>query len=113
VQILPNGERFFQKNNVAYQEFDVGKDLEKRKEMIEKSGQMGVPVIMVGDEMVVGFNKPRLESLLNISCALKAIIPPNRIEISPLNSRPILNPKTRNRYSSLKLLPTLHWIAHN
>lgn len=60
-------KEFFQKNNVSYQEFDVGKDLEKRREMIEKSGQMGVPVIMVGDDMIVGFNKPKLEGLLNIS----------------------------------------------
>lgn len=59
-------KEFFQKNNVEYQEFNVGKDLEKRKEMIEKSGQMGVPVIMVGDDMIVGFNKPKLEDLLNI-----------------------------------------------
>lgn len=60
-------KEFFQKNNVEFQEFDVGKDLDKRKEMIEKSGQMGVPVIMVGDNMIVGFNKPKLEELLNIA----------------------------------------------
>lgn len=60
-------KEFFQKNNVAFQEFDVGHDLAKRQEMIEKSGQMGVPVITVGDDMVVGFNKPRLEQLLNIA----------------------------------------------
>ncbi|OGZ07055.1 MAG: NrdH-redoxin [Candidatus Lloydbacteria bacterium RIFCSPHIGHO2_02_FULL_54_17] len=59
-------KEFFQKNNVEFQEFDVGTDLEKRKEMIDKSGQMGVPVIMVGEDMIVGFNKPKLEGLLNI-----------------------------------------------
>ncbi len=58
---------FFQKNNVEYQEFDVGTDLAKRQEMIEKSGQMGVPVITVGGDMIVGFNKPRLEELLGLS----------------------------------------------
>lgn len=58
---------FFTKNNVAYQEFDVGHDLAKRQEMIEKSGQMGVPVITVGSDMVVGFNKPRLTELLGIT----------------------------------------------
>ncbi|OGZ10506.1 MAG: NrdH-redoxin [Candidatus Lloydbacteria bacterium RIFCSPHIGHO2_02_FULL_50_13] len=60
-------KEFFQKNNVEFQEFDVGKDLERRKEMIEKSGQMGVPVIMVGEDMIIGFNKPKLEQLLNIT----------------------------------------------
>lgn len=59
-------KEFFQKNNVEFQEFDVGKDLVKRQEMIEKSGQMGVPVISVGSDMVVGFNKARLAELLNI-----------------------------------------------
>ncbi len=59
-------KEFFQKNNVEFQEFDVGKDLAKRQEMIEKSGQMGVPVISVGSDMVVGFNKARLSELLNI-----------------------------------------------
>ena len=60
-------KEYFQKNNVEYQEFDVGTDLAKRQEMIEKSGQMGVPVITVGSDMIVGFNKPRLQELLGLS----------------------------------------------
>lgn len=60
-------KEYFQKNNVEYQEFDVGRDLAKRQEMIEKSGQMGVPVITVGDDMIVGFNKPRLQEMLGLS----------------------------------------------
>ncbi len=60
-------KEFFQKNNVEFQEFDVGKDLAKRQEMIEKSGQMGVPVIDVEGELIVGFNKPKLQELLNIA----------------------------------------------
>lgn len=57
---------FFVANNVQYAEHNVGTDLEKRKEMIEKSGQMGVPVIFVGDDMVVGFDKARLSELLGL-----------------------------------------------
>jgi len=60
-------KEFFAENNVNYTEYNVGTDLEKRKEMIEKSGQMGVPVIFVGDDMTVGFDKPRLSSLLGIA----------------------------------------------
>lgn len=60
-------KEYFQKNNVEYQEFDVGTDLAKRQEMIEKSGQMGVPVITVGSDMIVGFNKARLQELLGLS----------------------------------------------
>lgn len=59
-------KEFFQKNNVEFQEFDVGKDLAKRQEMIEKSGQMGVPVIIIDNEIIVGFNKSKLQELLGI-----------------------------------------------
>ena len=39
-------------------------DRDKAKEMIQKSGQMGVPVIIVGDQIVVGFNQSKLDALL-------------------------------------------------
>jgi glutaredoxin-like YruB-family protein len=57
---------FFQENGVAYEEKDVLSDLTARQEMMEKSGQMGVPVITVGDELVVGFDEGHLRSLLGI-----------------------------------------------
>ena len=57
---------FFNEHNIKYEEFDVGNDLEKRREMVEKSAQMGVPVIQVGKEIIVGFNKPLLTELLKI-----------------------------------------------
>ncbi len=57
---------FFDANGVKYTDYNVGSDLEKRKEMIEKSGQMGVPVITVGDQYVVGFDEPKLRELLAI-----------------------------------------------
>ncbi len=59
-------KEFFTENGVAYTEHNVASDLEKRQEMIKKSGQMGVPVIFVGEEMVVGFDKERLSSLLGV-----------------------------------------------
>ena len=57
---------FFTANKVEFSDYNVGTDLEKRKEMISKSGQMGVPVIYVGDELIVGFDQPRLKELLAI-----------------------------------------------
>lgn len=60
-------KEFFSEHNVSYAEYDVGVDLEKRKEMIEKSGQMGVPVIVIDDEVTVGFDKSRLSTLLGIA----------------------------------------------
>jgi glutaredoxin 3 len=59
-------KEFFKTNNVAFESFDVATDLAKRQEMIEKSGQMGVPVIFVDNELVVGFDKERLSELLGI-----------------------------------------------
>ena len=57
---------FFTANKVKFTDYNVATDLEKRKEMIQKSGQMGVPVIYVGDQLVVGFDEGRLRDLLAV-----------------------------------------------
>ena len=57
---------FFKEHGIAYETFDVQSDLAKRKEMIQKSGQMGVPVIYVGDELVMGFDEDKLRELLEV-----------------------------------------------
>ncbi len=59
-------KEYFKANNVNYSEINVAADLEKRQEMIQKSGQMGVPVILVGEEMIVGFDKKRLDTALGL-----------------------------------------------
>jgi len=58
---------FFKEKNVEFVDFNVAEDHDKRKEMITKSGQMGVPVIVIGDSLVVGFNKPKIVELLGIT----------------------------------------------
>lgn len=58
---------FFTENGVAYEDFNVGENPEKRQEMIQKSGQMGVPVIVIGNNIIVGFNKPKIVELLGIT----------------------------------------------
>jgi glutaredoxin-like YruB-family protein len=57
---------FFKKNNIEYTEHNVAGDQAKREEMIEKSGQLGVPVIDVGGDIVVGFDEKTLKHLLEI-----------------------------------------------
>ncbi len=57
---------FFKANNVAFTEYNVASDLDRRKEMIDKTGQMGVPVIDLGGEVVVGFDEPKLRAALGI-----------------------------------------------
>lgn len=59
-------KEFFTEKGVQYTDYDVGADLEKRQEMMEKSGQMGVPVIFIGDEMVIGFDKGKIAGMLGI-----------------------------------------------
>ncbi len=55
---------FFKENSVEYTEYDVAADLEKRAEMIEMTGQMGVPVIRIGDDVIIGFDEPKVKELL-------------------------------------------------
>lgn len=57
---------FFTANDVKFTDYNVATDLDKRKEMVEKSGQMGVPVITIGDDLIVGFDEDKLRELLAI-----------------------------------------------
>lgn len=57
-------KEYLSEKKVAFTEYDVSKDREKAMEMVEKTKQMGVPVILVNDEAVVGFNKTVLDTLL-------------------------------------------------
>lgn len=58
------------KHHVAYKEIDVGSDSAKAREMIEKSGQMGVPVTIIGSgsdqKTIIGFDKEALATALDI-----------------------------------------------
>ena len=58
---------FFKKNNIVFTDYNVAEDNAKRTEMLERSGQMGVPVIFIESEMIIGFNEKRLKDLLGIA----------------------------------------------
>ncbi len=51
---------------IAFIDHDVAQDATKRKEMVEISGQMGVPVIKIGDDVIIGFDQDKIEKLLEI-----------------------------------------------
>lgn len=57
---------FFDKNNVQYEDINVAEDKKAREEIIKKTQQMGVPVIEIGDQFVVGFDQRRIEDLLGL-----------------------------------------------
>ena len=57
-------KEYLSQKGISYTEHNVAANKEAASEMINKSGQMGVPVISIDDEVVVGFNQSRLDSLL-------------------------------------------------
>lgn len=57
---------FFQEHNVTYTEKDVTSDEAAQHEMIEKSGQLAVPVIDIDGQIIVGFNQAKLKELLSL-----------------------------------------------
>lgn len=60
---------FFRKNNIAYEEKDVSMDEQALHEMVEKSGQLGVPVIDIDGTIVIGFDPRLLTELLGLEGA--------------------------------------------
>ena len=59
-------KEFLSANKIRYSEKDVGNDTKAAREMIKKSGQTGVPVIEIGNEIIVGFNERRLKKILGV-----------------------------------------------
>jgi len=59
-------KEFFRQNSVKFREINVEEDQAAAEEMIEKSGQMGVPVIEIDGKIIVGFDKPAIEKALKI-----------------------------------------------
>ena len=57
-------KEYLSSKGVAYQSFDVSQDRAAAEEMVELSGQMGVPVIVVDGEVIVGFDQGRIDSLI-------------------------------------------------
>lgn len=58
-------KNFLNENNVEFEEANVDRDAQARNELIQK-GYRGVPVTVIGDEEIVGFDQPRLKELLNL-----------------------------------------------
>ena len=57
---------FLKEHGVEFEEVNVQEDQEAAKEMVEKSGQMGVPVIEIGNRIIVGFDKEAIKKELNL-----------------------------------------------
>ena len=60
-------KQFFNENSVKFEEIDVSEDQAAAQYMVEKSGQMGVPVIEIDGKMIVGFDKPKIKAALGMN----------------------------------------------
>lgn len=59
-------KEFLTANNINYEEVDVAEDKKAREEMVQKTHQLGVPVIQVDNTVIIGFDKEALKKALNI-----------------------------------------------
>ena len=59
-------KEFLKEHGVEFEEVDVAQDEKARDDMIEKTGQMGVPVVEIDGEFIIGFDKEKIEKLLKI-----------------------------------------------
>ena len=57
---------YLKENNIEFEDINLSENPERANEMIEKSGQQGVPVILVDEDVVVGFDREKLKELLDL-----------------------------------------------
>lgn len=58
---------WFTEKGIAYIDYNVAADITKRKEMVELTGQLGVPVIKIGEEVIIGFNPQKISQILALT----------------------------------------------
>ncbi len=59
-------KEYLKDNNIEFEAIDVSEDKAGLDEMVKKSGQMGVPVITIDEDVIVGFDRAKIDKLLNI-----------------------------------------------
>jgi glutaredoxin len=60
-------KEFLKEHNIEFKEVNVAEDAQARQEIMEKSGQSGVPVTEIGDKIIIGFDRDGLKRALNVS----------------------------------------------
>lgn len=58
-------KEYFEEKDVEYEDINVAENQEKQQEMIEKSDQMGVPVIVIDGEVIIGYDKTKIDEALD------------------------------------------------
>ncbi len=59
-------KQYFRRNRVRFRDVDISKDPAAARDVMRRSGQMGVPVIDIGGKIIVGFDKPKINQLLGL-----------------------------------------------
>lgn len=60
-------KQYFRRNKIRFRDVDISKDQAAARDVVRRSGQMGVPVIDIGGKIIVGFDKPKVNQLLGLS----------------------------------------------
>ncbi len=59
-------KRYFREKNIRFTDVDVSRDQTAARDMMRRTGQMGVPVILINNKAIVGFDRPKINQMLNI-----------------------------------------------
>jgi glutaredoxin-like YruB-family protein len=59
-------KQFLKDNNIVFEDIDVSSNQSAAEEMVQKSGQMGVPVLDIDGQIIVGFDKERIKTALGL-----------------------------------------------
>lgn len=59
-------KRYFREKNIRFTDVDVSKDQSAARDMMRRTGQMGVPVILINNKPIIGFDRPKINQMLNI-----------------------------------------------
>ncbi|HMN48151.1 MAG TPA: glutaredoxin domain-containing protein [Ignavibacteriaceae bacterium] len=59
-------KRYFREKNIRFTDVDVSRDQSAARDMMRRTGQMGVPVILINNKAIVGFDRPKINQMLNI-----------------------------------------------
>ena len=59
-------KQYFREKQVPFRDVDVSKDQAAARDMVKRSGQQGVPQILIGNQIIIGFDRPKIDRLLGL-----------------------------------------------
>ena len=59
-------KRYFKERNIRFTDVDVSRDQSAARDIMRRTGQMGVPVILINNKPIIGFDRPKINQMLNL-----------------------------------------------